>query len=90
MSVKDALAVAPDSRPARSGPVGGAPPPRLALRAKDAAWALGIGERLLWSLTNRGEIPHVRLGRTVLYPVDELRRWLSDQATGKKTSGPSA
>lgn len=54
--------------------------PRLALRPKDATKALGIGPRLLWSMTNRGEIPHVRIGRAVVYPVDELRRWLSEQA----------
>ena len=54
--------------------------PRLALRPKDAARALGIGTRKLWSLTNQGLIPHVRFGKAVLYPVDELRRWLSEQA----------
>lgn len=58
-------------------------PPRLALRPKDATKALGIGPRLLWSMTNRGEIPHVRMGRAVVYPVDELRRWLSEQAQKK-------
>ncbi len=57
--------------------------PQLALRPKDATKALGIGSRLLWSMTNRGEIPHVRLGRAVVYPVDELRRWLSEQAQKK-------
>jgi predicted DNA-binding transcriptional regulator AlpA len=56
-------------------------PPRLALRPKDATKALGIGPRLLWSMTNRGEIPHLRLGRAVVYPVDELRRWLAERAS---------
>lgn len=59
-------------------------PPRLALRPRDAARALGIGERLLWELTNRGEIPHLRLNRAVLYPVAELERWLAEQARGLK------
>lgn len=54
--------------------------PCLALRPKEAAKALGIGERLLWSLTNRGEVPHVRLGRAVVYPVDLLRKFLEGQA----------
>lgn len=53
---------------------------RLALRPKEAAAALGIGERMLWSLTNRGEIPHVKLGRATLYPVADLERWLSERA----------
>lgn len=57
---------------------------RLAMRPKDAAKALGIGERLLWSMTNRGEIPHVKLGKAVLYPIAELERWLSERAEGGK------
>ena len=57
-------------------------PSPLAMRPKQAAKALGIGERLLWSLTNRGEIPCVRVGRCVIYPVDLLREWLAEQAEG--------
>ncbi len=56
--------------------------PRLALRPKDAARALGIGERLLWEMTNRGEIPCVRIGRCVVYPVVVLNEWLARQAEG--------
>jgi excisionase family DNA binding protein len=52
----------------------------LALRPREAARALGIGTRLLWQLTNTGEIPHLRLGRAVVYPVDSLRAWLAEQA----------
>ena len=52
----------------------------LALRAPDAARALGVSERTLWTMTRAGEIPHVRLGRVIVYPVDELREWLRDRA----------
>ena len=57
-------------------------PAPLALRPKDAARALGIGERLLWSKTNAGEIPHVRIGKAILYPVKLLNEWLAQQAKG--------
>jgi hypothetical protein len=59
-------------------------PPPLALRPRDAAAALGISERKLWEVTadRTSGIPHVKLGKAVLYPVDELRRWLSDKAGG--------
>jgi len=57
-----------------------AEPTRLALRPREAARALGIGTRLLWELTNRGEVPHVRVGRAVLYPVAVLENWLARQA----------
>jgi predicted DNA-binding transcriptional regulator AlpA len=59
--------------------------PRLTLRPRQAAAALGISERTLWSLTApRGPIPCVRIGagkrKTVLYPADALRDWLRAQA----------
>ena len=53
---------------------------KLALRPRQAADALGIGQRLLWSKTNSGEIPHFRIGRAVLYPIAELERWLIQQS----------
>lgn len=55
-------------------------PAPLALRPRDAARALGIGERLLWSLTNRGVVPHIKLGRAIVYPVRELQDWLAERA----------
>ena len=60
-------------------------PPRLALRPREAAKALGIGERLLFDLTQRGAVPHLRLGnRVILYPVDALRDWLAEQTQQKR------
>ncbi len=56
----------------------------LALRPKEAAAALGISERKLWSVTadRTSGIPHIKLGKAVIYPVDGLRHWLSKQAGG--------
>lgn len=63
----------------------------LALRARDAAKALGISPRSLWQLTHDGLIPCVRLGQgkrqTVLYPVVDLQAWLSRQAQAGKEAG---
>jgi excisionase family DNA binding protein len=50
------------------------------MRAREAAKALGISERLLWAWTNRGLIPHIRLGKAILYPVDSIRAWLQKAA----------
>lgn len=61
--------------------VGDTPVTTLALRPKEAARALGIGERKLWAMTNAGELPHARIGRAVVYPVHELQRWLTEQTT---------
>jgi excisionase family DNA binding protein len=52
----------------------------LAMRPREAAKALGVSERLLWEWTNRGIVPHVRLGKAILYPVDSLREWLNREA----------
>lgn len=58
------------------------PVPCLALRPRQAAQALGIGERLLWSKTNAGEIPCVRIGRAVVYPIEALRVYLAGKVKG--------
>lgn len=43
-------------------------------RAKEAASYLAISERHLWTLTQRGEIPAVRLGdKCVRYDLADLR-----------------
>lgn len=51
----------------------------LAFRPREAARALGLSERTLWSLTKKGSIPHVRVGRAILYSVDGLRDWLTQK-----------
>lgn len=48
----------------------------LALRPRDAAVALGVSERLLLEWRKNHGLPYVRLGETVLHPVDEVRAWL--------------
>jgi excisionase family DNA binding protein len=52
----------------------------LSMRPREAAKALGVSERTLWAWTHNGEIPHVRMGKAILYPVDALRRWLEARA----------
>lgn len=61
------------------------PPPterRLTVNRREAAQMLGISERLLWTLTNAGEVPHVRLGARVLYPVKALNEWIEERTSG--------
>lgn len=51
-------------------------PPKLLLSAAEAAAALGIGLRTLWSLTASREIACVRIGRLVRYDVKDLERYI--------------
>ncbi|MCE9618484.1 MAG: helix-turn-helix domain-containing protein [Planctomycetes bacterium] len=55
--------------------------PTLALRPREAARALGIGQRKLWELTKTGVIPSVRIGTCVLYQVSQLEAWLTARAS---------
>ncbi|MEX1028281.1 MAG: helix-turn-helix domain-containing protein [Candidatus Paceibacterota bacterium] len=57
-----------------------APVPRLALRRAEAAAALGVSDRTLDMWTRSGDIPHIRRGGCLLYPVAELAEWLAAQA----------
>jgi hypothetical protein len=47
----------------------------------EAAEALGIAEGTIRNYLP--QIPHFRLGRTLLFPVDGLRKWASDQANAQ-------
>ena len=60
--------------------------PKLALRPKEAAKAIGLGERKLWEITadKTSGIPHARFGKAIVYPIDELRRWLAERARDGK------
>ena len=55
---------------------------RLLLTPLQAAEAMAISLRSLWSLTKAGEIPHLRLGRSVRYRVESLRDYLAAQEKG--------
>ena len=49
---------------------------KLLLKPSEAAKALGISERKLWGMTKAGEIPSIKLDRSVRYSVDSLREWI--------------
>ena len=53
------------------------------LRYREAAKLLGVSPRTLWLWTKKGIVPHVRVGlgrrKLILYPIDELKSWLSRQ-----------
>ncbi len=50
---------------------------RLALRPEEAAQALGLSERKLRDILP--ELPHFRVGKAVLLPVEALRAWVQEQ-----------
>lgn len=52
---------------------------KLLLTAREAAFALSISERSLWSLTNQNAIKCVRINRSVRYARTELDRFIAAQ-----------
>ncbi len=52
---------------------------RLLLTPREAAAALAVCEKTLWSLAKRGELPAVRIGRAVRYDVADLRAWIDSR-----------
>ena len=55
---------------------------RLALTIKEAADAIGVSERTLRDLLP--EIPHARLHRRVVIPIELLREWLHSRAMAEE------
>jgi len=61
---------------------------RLTLSPKEVAELLGVSEKTLWLRTREGLIPAVKLGRRVLYPVNELEAWLRREIEKKPLRRP--
>ena len=55
---------------------------KILLTVTEAAETLSISPRKLWGMTASGEIPHIRLGRSVRYPVADLQRWIDARREG--------
>lgn len=49
----------------------------LLVDSRAASAMLALGERTLWSLTNRNAIPSRKIGRAVRYSPEELRMWIA-------------
>ena len=50
---------------------------RLLLTPREAARAVAVSERTLWTLTRRGDIPCVRIGRSVRYDPRDLEAYIN-------------
>ena len=49
------------------------------IRVEEAARLLSLGRSKTYALVASGELPAVRIGRSVRIPLDNLRRWVQDQ-----------
>ena len=55
---------------------------RLGLRPAEVARVLGLSERSIRQILP--ELPHLRIGSSVVIPVDSLREWLRERAKAER------
>ncbi|MDB5294893.1 MAG: Transcriptional regulator [Phycisphaerales bacterium] len=79
-AARDAAPLPADDRLGPAAPIVPSllPPP-------DAARALSVSERTLFTLTQRGDLPAVRIGRAVRYDPADLRRYV-ERAKGREVA----
>ena len=63
--------------------------PHQLLKPRDAAKLLAISERTLFTLTKKGELPSVRMGKTVRYAQGELAAFVRKQTQSIPGSEPT-
>jgi excisionase family DNA binding protein len=54
-------------------------PERSTLKAREAAAYLGVSYWLLLEMAKRGEVPHIRAGKLVLFRKEALDDWMRQQ-----------
>ncbi len=63
---------------------------RLLLRPREVAVATGLSRSMVYALINRGELPAIRVGKSVRVPVAELQQWIREQAAHQRTDTHAA
>lgn len=53
---------------------------RLALKPREAAPLIGVGNNTIYQLCHRADFPAIKVGAGIIIPVDALRQWLNNQA----------
>jgi len=61
----------------------------LLLRVTEVALVLGIGRTKVFALLAAGELPAVRLGRSVRIPREALERWVRERIEADNPGRPS-
>ena len=56
----------------------------LLLTPPQTAQALAISPRKLWAMTDSGEIPCIRLGRSIRYDPADLLAWIAAKKKGDR------
>lgn len=55
---------------------------KLCLNATEVSEKTGLSLSMIRKLTRSSDIPHIRVGRRILYPVSGIEDWLAQNTTG--------
>lgn len=55
---------------------------KLCLSAAEVSERTGLSVSTIRTLTRRGEIPHIKVGRRILYPLTRIEDWLAQNTIG--------
>jgi excisionase family DNA binding protein len=59
---------------------------RLTYRITEAAEAIGVSRTKMYEMVASGEVPSVKLGKSVRIPVQQLKAWLNRRVDEKATA----
>lgn len=59
-------------------------PAKLLVTARQGAKLLEISERKLWTLSNRGDIPRIKIDRLVRYAIEDLQDYIDRQRAASR------
>ena len=62
----------------------------ILLKAEQIAQALNVGRSKAYELMASGELPVIRIGRSVRVPADGLRRWIEEKSEDSVTQADTA
>ncbi len=60
----------------------------ILLKAEQVAQALNVGRSKTYEMMASGELPVVRIGRSVRVPADGLRRWIEEKSEDSEAEAP--
>ncbi len=63
---------------------------QLLVRPSEAAELLGLGRSKVYALIASGELPSVKIGKSIRVPVEELRQWVHGRVSAPGTIPPAA
>jgi len=52
---------------------------RLLISRPEAAAALAVCEKTIYNMVQNGDLPEIKIGKSVRYSVDDLKAWIENQ-----------